>query len=123
MLRPMVWWRKEHNFITILRVLVKTPLSSRHHYRWFPASEKLFGHGVDKGGGGQPVVVAVDAHDTSFKNYNGDLYCRPCAKNISHAMLLVGYNFEGGSLSRSITDAGQEGMCGMFTDAYNPINN
>jgi hypothetical protein len=42
----------------------------------------------------QPVYVSVDASDLEFKQYKEDIYRGPCGSTTSHAMLLVGYNFD-----------------------------
>ena len=86
----------------------------------------------------QPVVVAIDASDKSFKEYTGGLYKGPCGHSLDHEMLLVGYGTTSDNLGfwilknshgegwgekgymRLLQDGVDVGACGILMDANYP---
>ncbi|KAF2289458.1 hypothetical protein GH714_036340 [Hevea brasiliensis] len=73
----------------------------------------------------QPVSVAIDAHETSFKLYNSGVFNGDCGTQLTHAVTLVGYgtSTEDGSMYWLIKNSwgdnwGENGYMRLQRDVY-----
>ncbi|KAF3331300.1 Ervatamin-B [Carex littledalei] len=61
----------------------------------------------------QPVVVAIDARGNSFQNYKGGIYTGPCGTNLTHALVIVGYDDGYMYIQRESPYDQPRGLCGL----------
>lgn len=46
----------------------------------------------------QPVVVGIDASSKQFRYYKSGIFVGPCNRNVNHAVVIVGYGSENGTM-------------------------